>query len=101
MLRRLKIFIHFSLVVAIAVLYPLLLTYESYDALVEADFLTAGKKYEAGDLGDFLTYKQKILGLCQNLAMMAFQLPADPAAQSSFPALTLLPPRPDSSVRRC
>jgi hypothetical protein len=101
MLRRIKLFINFSLIVAIVVLYPLLLTYEHYDALVEADFLAAGKKFEAGDLGDFLTYKQKILGLCSSLALMNSQPLLAIDVQLNFPALVFPSPNSDPSVLRC
>ncbi len=42
------------LIVSLSFIFPLASTYSNYNALIEADFLTLGVKFEAGDIDDLL-----------------------------------------------
>lgn len=51
MLRRHRA-ISISLILSLSFLLPLASAYSNYNTLLEADFLTQGAKFEAGDLND-------------------------------------------------
>ncbi len=46
------------LIVGIPFIFILACTYSNYNVLIEADFITDGTKYEAGDLDDLCVDKQ-------------------------------------------
>jgi hypothetical protein len=46
------------LIVSLSIIFPMACAYFNYNTLIEADFLTHGAKFEAGDFDDFSIYKQ-------------------------------------------
>jgi hypothetical protein len=46
------------LILSLSFLFPLTSAYSNYNTLIEADFLTQGKKFEAGDLDNLWVDKQ-------------------------------------------
>ncbi len=89
------------LIFAISFLVPLSCAYSHYNDLIEADFLTHGKKYEAADLEDLCVDKQVLnwvapppipVFLFLEYDFFSFLLAA------SFPAPLI---QPTSTVLRC
>ncbi len=89
------------LALLIAFALPLSCAYSYYNAMVEADFLWRGLKYEASDLDDLYVDKQKNIDFGSSLFSMVFFL-EDNLAQHFFLPSSITPLfEQKSSILRC
>lgn len=89
------------LIVGISLIFSLALAYSNYNAMVEADFLTLGIKFEAGDIDDFFIDKQINWDFIPNESLVIGSLEIDLhrlLVVSSFQVVSITPP---FSVLRC
>ena len=98
-MKRVRLFA--LLIFVISFLLPLSCAYSCYDVIVEADFLTNGVKYEAGDITNLFLDKQNLTGMIPHpfsLFLFLAENFFDPFSGFSLPA-PLIPET--SSVLRC
>jgi hypothetical protein len=84
-----------------AIMMPFSFAYAYYDDLIEADFLTHGTKYEAGDMQNLFVEKQNFVGLTSDPSSTLLYVNDDFHVILSLlsPANLLL--NPASSILRC
>jgi hypothetical protein len=65
------------LFIGVSIIFSLAPTYSNYNCLLEADFLTLGVKFEAGDIDDLLVDKQITLDFIPNEFLLIGSLEKD------------------------
>ena len=86
--------------IALCLLLAFCCAYGCYNDIMEADFLTLGKKYEAQDIGNLLIDKKNLTG--GNPQPLSFFIFLENSFYDNLPVFSLLFPLiPLTSILRC
>ena len=89
------------LIVGISLIFSLASAHSNYNSILEADFLTLGEKFEAGDIADILVDKQINLDFIPSESLAIGSLEIDLHGFLSMFSFQIVPIAPPLSVLRC